>query len=322
MKQLGCMLLLGLGVHVHTMAQVDYTVISVPQETGTEFVQVTTDNDYVCMPQVRRFGNTVQWFTNKIIDVSPDGKSLAYLSYRNNTSNIFIREIGKKGAAVQRTNRQGVLDFSYSPDGRYICFSEREGKYCQIYQTSSSQGYVCRQITSNNKDYSPVYSSDMDAIFFTREEKRGCSIWSYSLPKNFLSNYTIGMNPLPIGKTTMLCTRFNTEGRGEIWRINIEKGTEECVLADTKRSFSTPTLSPDGSHILLVGTNVLMNGTKEYGNTDIFVCKTDGTDLRQLTFHAADDLSPVWSKDGKYIYFISQRGSAMGAANIWRMSVR
>ena len=40
----------------------------------------------------------------------------------------------------------------------------------------------------------------------------------------------------------------------------------------------------------------------------------------QLTYHAADDLSPVWSRDGRYIYFISQRGSATATANVWRMN--
>lgn len=58
----------------------------------------------------------------------------------------------------------------------------------------------------------------------------------------------------------------------------------------------------------------------KYWNTDIYVARTDGTDLSQLTFHAADELSPVWSKDGQYIYFISQRGSSTGTANIWRMT--
>ena len=46
----------------------------------------------------------------------------------------------------------------------------------------------------------------------------------------------------------------------------------------------------------------------------------DGTGLMQLTYHAADDLSPAWSKDGRYIYFISQRGSADAIANIWRIT--
>ncbi|EKC71397.1 hypothetical protein OBE_03414, partial [human gut metagenome] len=38
-----------------------------------------------------------------------------------------------------------------------------------------------------------------------------------------------------------------------------------------------------------------------------------------ITYHAADDLSPVWSKDGKYIYFVSQRGSGTQTANVWRI---
>lgn len=302
-------------------AQVDYSVVYVNEESGVEFTPITTANDYVCMPIVKRSGARVNWLSNKIIDVSVDGAQLAYLSARNNTTNIFIKDIYKQGGSVQRTNRQAVLDFSYSPDGKYICFSEASGKFNQIYQTSSNKGYVCRQITSNNKDYSPVYSPDMKNIFFARQENNGISVWSYNTANNFLSNYTKGMNPCPLKtESSILCSRVNPQGLGEIWRINYETGTEECILSDPNRSFTTPTLSPDGKWILLVGSNVLMNGNMQYANTDIFVCQADGTQLSQLTYHAADDLSPTWSKDGKYIYFISQRGSSTGCANVWRMT--
>ena len=302
-------------------AQVDYSVVYVNEESGVEFTPITTANDYVCMPIVKRSGARVNWLSNKIIDVSVDGAQLAYLSARNNTTNIFIKDIYKQGGSVQRTNRQAVLDFSYSPDGKYICFSEASGKFNQIYQTSSNKGYVCRQITSNNKDYSPVYSPDMKNIFFARQENNGISVWSYNTANNFLSNYTKGMNPYPLKtESSILCSRVNPQGLGEIWRINYETGTEECILSDPNRSFTTPTLSPDGKWILLVGSNVLMNGKMQYANTDIFVCLADGTQLSQLTYHAADDLSPTWSKDGKYIYFISQRGSSTGCANVWRMT--
>jgi Tol biopolymer transport system component len=70
---------------------------------------------------------------------------------------------------------------------------------------------------------------------------------------------------------------------------------------------------------VFVGSSLLMNGSSKYYNTDIYVSRLDGTDLRQLTHHAADDLSPAWSNDGKYIYFVSQRGDADGVANVWRM---
>lgn len=302
-------------------AQVDYSVVSVNEESGMEFTRITSENDYVCMPEVRRSGSTVNWLSNRILDISTDGTQLAYLSARNNTSNIFIKDIGKQGSSVQRTNRQAVLDFSYSPDGKYICFSEQSGRYNQIFQTGARTGYVCRQITGNNQDYSPVYSADMKNIFFARQETNGVSVWSYNISNNFLSSYTKGMNPCPVsGQTSILCTRVNAQGNGEIWRVDYSTGTEECILSAPDRSFTTPSLSPDGRWILAVGSNVLSAGTFMYANTDIFVCRTDGTQLTQLTYHAADDLSPVWSRDGRYIYFISQRGSAEAAANVWRMT--
>lgn len=301
-------------------AQVDYSVVQVNEESGTNFTQITSDNDYVCMPQVKRTGRSINWLSNRILDISIDGSQLAYLSSRSNTTNIFIKDIGKQGASVQRTNRQAVLDFTYSPDGKYICFSEVNGKLNQIFQTSATSGYVCRQITSGNKDYSPVYSVDMKNIFFARTDNYGASVWSYDIGSNFLSSYTKGMNPCPMkGQTSILCTRVNAEGRGEIWRVNYQTGIEECVVSDPSRSFTTPCVSPDGLWILFVGSNALMNGTQQYFNTDIFACHNDGTQLVQLTYHAADDISPVWSRDGKYIYFVSQRGSATGTANVWRM---
>ena len=47
--------------------------------------------------------------------------------------------------------------------------------------------------------------------------------------------------------------------------------------------------------------------------------RKDGTGFIQLTYHPADDCCPVWSEDGKYIYFISSRANDNDAFNIWKM---
>lgn len=236
--------------------QVDYSVVSVPEESGIDFMQITSQSDYVCMPEVIRNPQKIDWFSNRILDISIDGKYIAYLSYRNNTTNIFIKELGKQGSSIQRTNRSNVLDFSYSPNGKYICFSENRGNSNQIFQTDAQNGYICRQITSNNQDYSPTYSPDMKNIFFARQETRSVSIWSYNISNNFLSSYTSGMNPYPIKEeTAFICTRINSSGKSEIWKINYKTGTEECIVSDPERSFTTPCVSPDGQWILFVGSN-------------------------------------------------------------------
>ena len=301
--------------------QVDYSVVSVQEESGIDFMKVTHDGDYVCMPIVKRSAKGIDWLTNRILDISKDGKNIAYLSYRNNSTNIFIKALDKQGGSIQRTNRANVLDFSYSPDGQYICFSETRGKTNQIFQTSAANGYVCRQITNGNLDYSPIYSVGMDQIFFARQEAKGTSIWSYDIKNNFMSNYTAGLNPYPIAdKEEFVCARTSNNGRSEIWKINYKTGVEECIVSSPEFSYTTPAVSPDGKWLLFVGSSKVNGGNFEYYNTDIFVCRMDGTGFSQITYHAADDLSPVWSKDGRYIYFISQRGSAEGIANIWRIN--
>ena len=305
-----------------SMAQkVDYSVVYVPQESGIQFTRMTSDNDMVCMPIVQRTKYGVSWLSNRILDISLDNSQLAYLSARNDMTNIFIKNIQQQGSSRQRTNRQSVLDFSYSPDGKKLVFSEQSGKLNQIYQTDAESGYVCRQITSGNQDYSPTFSADNKQIFFTRQENNGSNIWSYNIDNNFLSNYTRGMNPCPLKDSqSVLCARPNAEGRSEIWRINYSTSVEECIVSDPQKSFTTPSISPDGQWILMVGSSEIAADNFSYWNTDIYVCRTDGSRLMQLTYHAADDLSPVWDRDGKFIFFISQRGSANGTANVWMMN--
>ncbi len=322
-------LILALVISSSVSAQkIDYSVVNVPEESGLDFVKITKPSDYVALPEVKRKSNGIQWYINRILGISRDNSQIAYLSMRNGATNIFLKDLDKQGSSVQRTNRSAVMDFTYSPDGKYIVFSEARGRnnnqlINEVYSTDAKNGYICRQITSANSDYAPVFSRDMKTIYFTRMEQRGSSIWGYDTDKNFLATYVPGMSPATIpGDKALIVSRNNNDGRGEIWKVNPENGTEECLIADPNHSFSTPEVSPDGEWIVFVGDGQipLGKGNKKFYNTDIFVCRTDGTQMTQLTYHAADDLSPVWSKDGRYIYFISQRGDADGNANIWRIS--
>lgn len=315
-------LILSLLITDNSIAQkVDYSVVSVPEESGSELVQISQPTDYVCMPEVKRRNKTIGWFSNRILDISKDGKTIAYLAFRNNTTNIFLKDLNKQGSSIQKTNRQSVIDFSYSPDEKQIVFSERRGKTNQIFLTSADKSFVCRQITTGNQDYSPIFSEDMSQIFFARQENNGISIWSFDTQNKFLANYSQGLNPYPInGEKAILCVRSSSTGNSEIWKINYETGIEECILSHPEHNFTSPVISPDGQWILCVGSSKIENGSFTYLNTDLFAVKIDGSNMIQLTYHAADDLSPIWSKDGKYIYFISQRGNKEAKANIWRMS--
>ena len=149
---------------------VDYSVTSVEEEKGLELTKVSSDNDYVVMPEVKRNNHSVNWWMGHVIQLSPNGKDIAYLSARNSTVNVYVKSISGVGSSLQRTNRQQVLDFSYSPDGKKLCFVESNGNDNRIFVTDANQGYVCRLITSGDNNYSPVFSADMKNIFFSHLE--------------------------------------------------------------------------------------------------------------------------------------------------------
>ena len=99
--------------------------------------------------------------------------------------------------------------------------------------------------------------------------------------------------------------------------MNFQTVVEELILGAPDKSYSSPQLSPDGQWLLVVGSSRAEKEKRD--NTDIFVERTDGTQFTQLTYHPGNDLSPVWSPDGKSIFFLSERGSKDRKFNVWRM---
>ena len=311
--------------------KLNYSVIDVPEEGGVKFEQITEDSDCVNKEGLvskakGMFGiknlSKIDWWVNPRIAVSPDGSKVAYLNWKNRTSNVMVKDAHRGGASTQRTFRANVTDFTWSPDGNTICFTEFRSGHFGVYLVDASQGTVVRQIsTGNENDFAGQITADGKHILFHRGEGPGAySIWSYDREKNLFSNYSRGMTPclIPDEKDVIYCGRYTDKRESEIWRVNLSSGVEEILLSQPGRSFTTPVLSPDGRWLLVTGASMDEKG-KDI-NTDLFAIRTDGTQFTQLTYHPGNDLSGVWAPDGKSIYFLSQRGSIEGTFNVWKMN--
>ena len=264
----------------------------------------------------------VDWWVNPQIAVTPDGKRLAYINNKNGTTNVMVKDARRGGSSVQRTFRTNVRDFTLSPDGSTICFTEWRSGHYGIYLVDAVQGNVVRQVSNgNDNDYAGQITRDNNTIYFHRGEGMGAySLWSWDRKNNLFSNYSRGMTPVLDRKDpdVIYCARFTDKKESEIWRLNLKTGVEELILGIPGRSFTTPQLSPDGQWILVTGTSQAEKH-KEI-NTDVFAVRTDGSQLTQLTYHPGNDLSAIWAPDGKTIYFVSERGTAKrGLYNVWQM---
>lgn len=107
-------------------------------------------------------------------------------------------------------------------------------------------------------------------------------------PAYFLSNPCLS----PDGQTVI----FSFEG--DLWKAAVADGKATRLTA--MQGYETsPRVSPDGKWIAFSG--------RQYGNADIYLVPFEGGEVRQLTWHSANDEVTSWSWDSKNIYFNSNR---------------
>jgi len=322
-----------------TVTKIDYSPVSVPQEGGYQFRQITYDDQFVWAPRVINNEGKLRWFTGSMFDISPDGSRIVYIGVTSpdqTVGNVYVKSTTAGRSSIQRTFGISALCPSFSPDGNSICFSgtfpgQEKSNICII---NTNEGSAIQYLTESQPGSAttPVFSSDGQRIFYTRELSSTTysgttpittwtySIWSIDKNTSIATQYVEGSSPEYVPGDKLLFTKANAStSQGEIWMLDLKSGQETLILRDNLRGFSTPKISSDGKRILCVGST---KGTKPSdSNLDIFMINIDGTGFRQITFHPGNDDSPCWSPDDKSIYFISQRGNEKGRYHIWSIDL-
>lgn len=300
--------------------------VSVAEEGGIRFIQVTEESENVFGPSVASYSTAITWSTNQFLCVSADGNNLSYIGDGGagaKNTNIFIRDTKGGKSTTQRTFKNGVLSPNYSPDGKHLIFSDySEGDY-NIYQINAKEGSAVQQITASvANETQPVFSKNGKEIFFVKEsgDSKTFNIWTFNRESSVMTQFSEGFNPCPIDDKRILVTRNNKSSkRGEIWLLDLTTGSETMIVSDGKIGFSNPRISPDGKRLILVGATPATKNSRS--NLNLYIINMDGTKLTQLTFHPAHDCSPEWALDGKSVYFISGRGNKTQKYQIWNMSI-
>ncbi len=261
---------------------------------------------------------------------SPDGAQLAVTGKRwdwGDCSNDNCRDVYTVSSGTDTVNltkgfrRDWSADMddaaSWSPDGTQIALaSTRE---CLPDPYSCSHVYVMNADGSNVRrltdvpGWNPAWSPDGTRIAFERlldfwYDERVHEIYVVNADGTGAVNLTSdapgdGRQPAWSPDGSQLAFVTNRSGRTEIWLMNPDGTGARSLTSDPAVSVSgeaSPVWSPDGTRIAFV-VNSTRTMTDEWGNeyehtdTDIYVMRVDGTDVRRVTSTDWEDEGhPTW----------------------------
>jgi Tol biopolymer transport system component len=226
----------------------------------------------------------------------------------------------------QLTQREGAeRSPSVSPDGKWVVYVADGDIFLQ-----SVTGQTAINLTGNSPsvEFTPAFSPDGETIAF-RSTRDGGGIFVMGRTGESVRRLTSdGFNPawFPDGRTIVYASGEGTVGPenrvafSELWVVAASGG-------DPRRLFEgdavQPRVSPGGRRIAFwavpadAATRRLAS-KGEPANRDLWTINIDGTDPVRAAAHDANEWNPVWSPDGRWLYFLSNRSGGMG---LWRVAI-
>lgn len=224
-----------------------------------------------------------------------------------------------KAVVAQLTDFSGVESHpSLSPDGKNLLFTREIDGNKDIFRLRIG-GSNAQNLTADSPeiDTEAAFSPDGEQIAF-RSNRDGGGIFLMGATGESVRRLTdFGYNPAwsPDGKEIVFSTIQFTDAAsrdlvGEIWRVNLASGEKRRIETGGADAIQ-PQFSPNGKRIVFWSVN-------QNFQRDLKTIPSQGGQAVNLTDDAALDWNPIWSPDGKFVYFCSNRN---GGAGIWQIRV-
>jgi TolB protein len=221
---------------------------------------------------------------------SPDGRAIAYTSYRKTLpdiliSNIFVGTLEEPARGIG----QNFLPV-FSPDGKQIAFMSNRDGNSEIY-VMNRDGSGVRRLTDNAAiDSTPTWSPTGTQIAFTSDRTGTPQIYVVGSDGSGLRRLTFESyadratwSPAPYNEIAFAA---RTGPGFDIKILSLEEGVTRQITFGEGTNES-PAWSPNGRHLAFVSSRA--------GRTQIFTVDRDGRNVRQVT-RDGNNSTPNWSQ--------------------------
>jgi len=258
---------------------------------------------------------------------SPDGHFLAYAldSGGGSFGDLYLLELGADLMPRRQPRRLSqyagrFFGITWTPDGRSVLYGadyhiDSGGNKSYIWRTRVDAPTRPERIevTGEGANYPSVSRTGSKLAYSFRRSVSHSDIWRLepgSPPVNIFPSTGSEWDPQfsPDGKRIA----YVSAGEGSdsaIWVANSDGSNPVQLTERVNRGRGSPYWSPDGRWLAY-------DGQSEDGHWDIFVIDAAGGQPRRLTPYPSNEQIPSWSRDGKWIYFMSTQ---TGQAEVWRL---
>lgn len=249
---------------------------------------------------------------------------LGYLGFRRESQPVGSKQHSSEGKYVKQTAGPGLeLSPSLSPDGTTLVYASRAAGNWDIYiqpvRLSDSSVFsepVNLTAESPLDEVQPAFSPDGNQIVF-RSGREGSGIFVMDARGKSVRRIADGGHT-PVWSrdgTEIIVANANgqratarTPPPSALYAVNLETGRRRIITAGDAVQ---PSCSPNGHRIAYWGM-------RQGGQRDIWTVATGGGEPVEVTNDPNSDWNPVWSHDGRYLYFASDRDGKM---NLWRIQI-
>jgi TolB protein len=223
---------------------------------------------------------------------SPDGRSIAYTSFRRGQPNIFISNI-YQGTLEELTKNPPPANNmlpAWSPDGTRLCFASTRDGNSELYVVNRDGSNLRRLTNHPGADITPTWSPSGTQIAFTSDRTGTPQIYAIGVDGLGLRKVTSESyadrptwSPAPYNEIAFA----SRTGPGfDIKVLDLASG-QVRQLTNGEGTNESPTWSPNGRHLAFTSTRS--------GKTQVFVIDRFGKNLKQITKDGSN-YQPDWSK--------------------------
>ncbi len=210
---------------------------------------------------------------------------------------------------------------SLSPDGKELAFERQISGRSEIWvQRAGGRKPTSLTADCDKDSYAPAFSTDGNLIAYGSGCGGGGLFLMGATGENVRRLTNQGNDPAwtPDGKSLVYTTEIGWSPYGrsitsELWTVNVSTGA-------TKRLFAGDAVQ---ANVSPHGLRVAYWGLPYHGSQrDIWTVPLGGLAAGEkpvaVTSDPAIDWNPVWSPDGKFLWFLSNRNGSM---NLWRVPI-